>query len=172
MPLIFQEMIYRKDLKNNPHVFYVFGDNEVRKGFAGQASEMRGEPNAIGIATLYAPGIHWFDKDAEKHCETIDKDLLQVFKKLALQKIVVWPANNIGSGFARLSYYAPTIERHIGKRVFQLWDFANTQELPMISSYVKAMDVDDMQKILDNLAVASDEDSFPPAFRNLFKAFI
>lgn len=41
--------IKRQDLKSNPNTQYLFGDNLKRSGFGGQAKEMRGEPNAIGI---------------------------------------------------------------------------------------------------------------------------
>jgi hypothetical protein len=46
MPIVFRQWI-------TP--FYVFGDNGRRIGFGGQAKEMRGEPNAIGVATEWVP---------------------------------------------------------------------------------------------------------------------
>jgi hypothetical protein len=55
MTLIFQEWITRKDLRENPDKRYVFGDNVERRGYGGQAKEMRGEPNAIGVVTKWAP---------------------------------------------------------------------------------------------------------------------
>jgi len=57
MIIIKQHKIYRKDLKNNPDVLYLFGDNLVQKGFGGQAKEMRGEPNAEGIPTKKLPSM-------------------------------------------------------------------------------------------------------------------
>ena len=53
--IIYQKFIYRSDLKANPSVLYLFGDNLQRVGLGGQAKEMRGEPNAVGIATKKAP---------------------------------------------------------------------------------------------------------------------
>ena len=53
--IIFQKMIYREDLIRNPDTIYLFGDNDKRKGLGGQAKEMRGESNAIGIRTKKAP---------------------------------------------------------------------------------------------------------------------
>lgn len=57
MPLIYQKMIFRKDLKTNPDKLYVFGDNVERQGLRGQAAEMRGEPNAIGFPTKWFPKL-------------------------------------------------------------------------------------------------------------------
>jgi hypothetical protein len=51
-------MIYRRDLRANPESLYLFGDNTKRVGIGGQAREMRGEPNAVGIATKNAPGSY------------------------------------------------------------------------------------------------------------------
>jgi redox-sensitive bicupin YhaK (pirin superfamily) len=41
---------------------FVFGDNLRRTGFGGQAAEMRGEPNAVGIAPGYEQK-HFADAD-------------------------------------------------------------------------------------------------------------
>ncbi|SDK47143.1 hypothetical protein [Bradyrhizobium ottawaense] len=57
MPVVFQNWITRNDLLDNRDKMYVFGDNVQRTGFAGQAKEMRGEPNAIGVVTKWAPSM-------------------------------------------------------------------------------------------------------------------
>jgi hypothetical protein len=49
--------IYREDLRNNPDFMFLFGDNLQRTGLGGQAKEMRGEFNAIGIATKKSPSL-------------------------------------------------------------------------------------------------------------------
>lgn len=51
MIVLHQKFIFREDLQANPDVYYLFGDNVERRGLGGQAKEMRGEPNAIGVAT-------------------------------------------------------------------------------------------------------------------------
>ena len=53
--IIYQDWITRQDLLDNPDRIYLFGDNVQRQGFGGQAKEMRGEPNAIGIITKKKP---------------------------------------------------------------------------------------------------------------------
>lgn len=104
MALLYQKHIKRSDLQANPSVMYVFGDNVQRWGKKGQSFEMRGEPNAHGIATKWAPSMepgsffenHQFD-EVEK---ILMADLLPVFERLQDSRIVVWPLMGIGTGLA------------------------------------------------------------------------
>jgi hypothetical protein len=115
MPIVFQQWITRGDLRKNRGSFYVFGDNVQRHGFAGQAKEMRGEPNAIGIVTKWVPSMHhraFFDDTAA--CKTlVERDLLRVQQALDRGRTVVVPADGIGTGLSRLSSYAPNLDRFI-----------------------------------------------------------
>lgn len=120
MPLILQSRIYRVDLRANPDVLYVFGDNEIREGFGGQAAEMRGEPNAIGVATLFAPGSFWREEDAPRQCGVIDADIQPVVDALRSGRTVVFPLDGIGSGLARLEQASPTTWRHLQARISEL----------------------------------------------------
>jgi hypothetical protein len=72
--IIYQKYIKREDLRANPTVLYVFGDNEARTGLGGQAKEMRGEPNAVGIATKASPWVFWDETDLSTKIEVIDRD--------------------------------------------------------------------------------------------------
>ena len=58
MPLVHQKLILNADLRANPDVLYLFGDNVLRVGFGGQAKEIRGEPNAVGVRTKHRPNMH------------------------------------------------------------------------------------------------------------------
>lgn len=116
MPLIYQHRIYRADLRANPDVLYVFGDNELRVGHGGQAGEMRGEPNAVGIATLRAPGAYWTERDAARQCAVLDTDFVPVVKALAAGRIVVWPLDGIGTGLADLERQSPITFRYLQHR--------------------------------------------------------
>lgn len=118
--LILQHRIYRLDLQANPDVLYVFGDNEQRWGRGGQAAEMRGEPNAIGVATLKAPGVFWSDADAAHQCAVIDADLAPVFAALREGRTVVFPLDGIGSGLADLERRSPITWAHLQQRISQL----------------------------------------------------
>ena len=113
MPLIYQKIIKRSDLKDNPDVLYVFGDNMERKGFGGQAAEMRGEPNAVGIVTKKKPSMAddaFFTKDDYALAEPeITRSFSRLKKHIDQGGIVVWPSDDIGTGRAQLPERAPTI---------------------------------------------------------------
>jgi hypothetical protein len=118
--IIQQSRIYRHDLRANPHVLYVFGDNEERIGYGGQAAEMRDEHNAAGVATLKAPGVFWTEDDTERQCTVIDADLARIIQYLAGGGLVVWPLDGIGTGLAALEQNAPSTWAHLQERVRKL----------------------------------------------------
>lgn len=127
MPLIFQKMIRREDLRNNPDWIYVFGDNFKRVGLGGQAGEMRGEPNAIGIATKHAPGMQdsdFFHDDQFVNESAIRAELSVKFGAIASAisqgKTVVFPADGIGTGLSQLPTRAPAIDAAIKTMVYVL----------------------------------------------------
>lgn len=117
---ILQSRIYRADLRANPKAFYVFGDNEGRWGLGGQAKEMRGEPNAIGVATLKAPGVFWTEDDAIRQCAVIDADIEAAAGALLLGCTVIFPLDGIGTGLAELERRSPTTFAHLQQRVAEL----------------------------------------------------
>ena len=117
MPLIDQSRIYRTDLQANPQVLYIFGDNEARVGSGGQAGEMRGEPNAIGVATLKAPGTFWNANETARQCRIIDEDLRPAIAALHDGKIVVFPLDGIGTGIAELERRAPETFDHLQRKL-------------------------------------------------------
>jgi hypothetical protein len=110
MPLIRQKWITRQDLRNNPHIIYVFGDNLLGCGLGGQAKEMRGEPNAFGIATKASPYKYLNDNE---HFYQMALYYAHRFKQLSdylkLGRSVVWPKDGIGTGLADLANKAPRI---------------------------------------------------------------
>lgn len=112
MTLLLQYRIYRADLRANPGVLYVFGDNEFRTGFGGQAGEMRGEPNAVGIATLKAPGQFWSDDQFAGNRYIIDA--------LRNGETIVFPLDGVGTGLARLEQSAPETFKHLQRRIAEL----------------------------------------------------
>ena len=103
--LIFQKWISRSDLVDNPDKIYVFGDNHKRYGRGGQAKEMRGEPNAFGIPTKWAP---WKSDDAyfsDTQYDVVAKIFDFHFKKLKSHiengTSVVIPADGWARAFIR-----------------------------------------------------------------------
>lgn len=115
--LILQHRIYRSDLRANPDVFYVFGDNEMRLGLGGQAAEMRGEPNAIGIATKRSPGTFWYERDTPRQNRVIDSDLKQLFWKRLNGHTIILPSDGLGTGLSELSERAPATLAHLQHRL-------------------------------------------------------
>lgn len=111
MPVLYQKMIYRDDLRRNPSALYVFGDNDKRAGLGGQAKEMRGEPNAVGVRTKRAPGTanedYWSDKNFDANCAKIAEDLSRVQAQLRRGGIVIIPSDGIGTNRADMERRCP-----------------------------------------------------------------
>jgi hypothetical protein len=118
--------ITRQFVKLHPNDIFVFGDNMARRGFKGQAKEMRGEPNAIGIPTKWLPSnlSHAFfsEKDWLKTSvlEAICGSFVIIESKLLQGKNVYIPYYGLGTGFAQLQIKAPTIANFIDKAVEDL----------------------------------------------------
>ena len=106
-------------LRASPETLFVFGDNIVKQGFGGQAAEMRGEPNAVGIPTKYAPGMReadfFIDDDFRKAKPIIEQAFARLTAHAKRGGEIVWPEDGIGTGLAQLQKRAPKI-----------WDFIET----------------------------------------------
>lgn len=111
MPIRFQKWITRQDLRNNPEVYYVFGDNVMRKGLGGQAREMRGEPNAIGVVTKWNPTMNedafFIDRDYKKYGPMLSADVAHVKTLYNKGKTIVFPSDGLGTGLSMLPTKAP-----------------------------------------------------------------
>lgn len=120
MPVVFQTRIVRADLQANPKVMYLFGDNDERRGKGGQAKEMRGEPNAVGIRTKKAPhtgeGVYYTDEEFAANVDKISDDFATVLTYLKCGGVVVIPSGGLGTGLAELKTRAPETLDYI-KRV-------------------------------------------------------
>lgn len=117
--VIFVKRYTRKLIRAYPDTLFVFGDNMARKGYGGQAAEARDEPNAIGIPTKWAPNSWAFFKnsDFDEVVPTIDAEFLKLHMHHGK---VVWPADGIGTGLARLSECAPIIHVYIEEKLLDL----------------------------------------------------
>ena len=112
MTVRYLDWITRDMLRDNPDARFVFGDNRERVGYGGQAAAMRDEPNAIGVATLYAPG-DFYRADDPLALSTVTSDLFRVSQALAEGRIVYVPRDGLGTGLARLPQNAPALHRLI-----------------------------------------------------------
>ncbi len=129
-----QHRIFRKDIQANPHILYIFGDNLDRKGFGGQAREMRGEPNSFGIATKRSishnfPNDYFFDAD-EDAIRIIEGEFRRLRKQLMYRYIhdepdynydaICIPLDGIGTGLSRLPETAPKLLKYIERWLEEL----------------------------------------------------
>lgn len=125
--VIRQKFIKRANLRENPETYYLFGDNIRRSGFGGQAAAMRGEPNAIGIPTKWAPhnGESAFFRDDDNEMNPIIYQAISIAFKVAERVLmsghnVVIPAYGLGTGRGQLATHAPKILAFIEEKIREL----------------------------------------------------
>jgi predicted kinase len=105
------KIILRTEVKENPNTLYLFGDNDVRKGYGGQAKEMRGEPNTIGISTKKLPArteeAYKTDKDLDINKKIITADINKAITEWNTGKYNRLVIPQMGVGLAELPTRAP-----------------------------------------------------------------
>lgn len=108
--ITYRTWITREMLREEPDTLFVFGDNMARTGMGGQAAEMRGEPNAVGIPTKWRPSMQpeafFSDRDLVAWHEATRGDLTRLVDHVGK---IVWPKSGIGTGRAKLKGRAPLI---------------------------------------------------------------
>lgn len=105
--LKYQDFIERSDLRDNPEDVFVFGDNLTGTGYGGQAEQMRGEPNAVGIPTKRSPYQYLNDKDFWDLISIYTTRFKFLHKAIDDGRIVVWPSDGIGTGLSKLKKKSP-----------------------------------------------------------------
>jgi hypothetical protein len=140
-------------LRQAPGTLFVFGDNLQRTGFGGQAAEMRGEPNAVGIPTKIRPqnteGSFFSDADYGKVIPIIDAAFSTLEQHLERGGDVVFPADGIGTGRARLASMAPRINAHVLSRVARLQGTPPAPPPKTNPSVVRFLDFDRKKQTAD-----------------------
>lgn len=119
--------ITRGIVRANPRMLFLFGDNFERKGLGGQAKEMRGEPNTLGIAVKFAPSMAegaFFTDDggSSGNCGQIDLEFKRLEQRINSGKYdtIVIPSDGIGTGLAELDKRAPKTFAYLQKRLAEL----------------------------------------------------
>lgn len=110
MKVEFKDFITRTEVRTNRNKLYVFGDNLLKIGYGGQAKEMRGEWNTIGIPTKKSPHEFFSDNDYDRVAPLIKLKFEEIWYYLRqYEYIVVIPSDGIGTGLADLPNKAPRI---------------------------------------------------------------
>jgi len=114
MRVQYLKKITREIVRSNPDKLFVFGDNLTGQGMGGQAREMRGEPNSLGIPTKRLPTY-----STEAFLKDSDYGNVKPFIDRAIQRIskftgtVVFPQDGVGTGLAKLPESAPRIYKYL-----------------------------------------------------------
>lgn len=110
MKVRYEKEITVEMCRANPDQIFIFGDNLKHKGKApgsGQAV-IRDEPNAMGIPTKVAPsndpGSFFSDQDHE--IKAVRDALAEIYRR-ARGKTIVFPADGVGTGRARMKKSSP-----------------------------------------------------------------
>jgi hypothetical protein len=119
--------ISREYVRANPDKIFLFGDNLEQRGFGGQAAAMRGEPNAIGIPTKRSPSYSkkafFTDNEFEHNKAVIDAAFAKLAKAVSYAtRVIVIPANGLGTGRAELDKRAPVTFAYLQTRLAELSD--------------------------------------------------
>lgn len=103
-------IITRNQIKKNPEVLFIFGDNDKRTGYGGMAKEFRGEPNCLGIRTKKQPSTsedsYYSDIEYKENCDKILEDINKIIEE-SKKYIAVYIPENIGDGLSMLEQKAP-----------------------------------------------------------------
>lgn len=112
MTIKYLDWITRDMLRAEPEAFFVFGDNTRRVGMGGQAASMRGEPNAIGVATKFSPGMadaDFYTSGDMRALDAVLDDLSEISVALVEGHTVYVPRDGLGTGLSELPQRAPSI---------------------------------------------------------------
>jgi DNA polymerase elongation subunit (family B) len=109
--IITMDYITREYVQANKNMVFIFGDNDLKTGLGGQAAQMRGEKNTIGIPTKKKPDItddsYYTDDEFEQNKKKINFAVSLIIREIRMGKTIVLPSNGIGTGLARLQEKAP-----------------------------------------------------------------
>jgi hypothetical protein len=115
-----RDHITRDDVLVEKDKIFLFGDNLAERGFGGQAKEMRGEENAIGIPTKKAPSNNpnsfFTDKEFAANKQAID----EAFSKIPPDKTIVIPKAGLGTGLAQMQEKAPNTFAYLNEKLAEI----------------------------------------------------
>jgi DNA polymerase elongation subunit (family B) len=146
--IITMDVITRDYVKNNPDMVFIFGDNDERDGMGGQAGEMRGERNAIGIPTKKKPSTtedsYYTDSEFELNKKKINYSVNLILAQINNGKTIVLPSSGIGTGLAQLKERAPKTFSFLEATIKAMHDYVNKFEVVNGEYIVKRYLMDDL----------------------------
>ncbi len=130
--IIYKKFITRQDVRNNDDAIFVFGDNDQRTGYGGQAKAMRGEPNAVGIRVKKSPSMDhnsfYTDNELMENIIKIDADINNLTKFTYGKETIIFPEDGIGTGLAQLPRKAPKTFEYLNTILRQKFNIINKFE--------------------------------------------
>lgn len=132
--VVVQEEWYSiEQCRANPRSIYVFGDNLLRVGEAGQAS-IRSCNNAVGIATKKKPSM-----EKSSFFSDTEYDKLESFLKKEMGKIIaimfsdnldtlVFPKDGLGTGLSKLPQMAPNVFLVLSTLLYETFGIVTDQK--------------------------------------------
>lgn len=118
--------ISRDYIKKHPRTIFLFGDNLAHRGFGGQAKEMRGEPNAVGIPTKRLPTMSrlaFFDDSMlymKKGWDILFKSIGEAVQDGGRFDEIVLPENGLGTGFSKMQEKCPKLLAYLNQKLKEL----------------------------------------------------
>ena len=88
-----QTWITREDLRANPDIIYVYGDNAAREGQRGLARQMRHEPNAHAVSVSWGPFEAFSLLTFEAAAALIEEDLAALIDRQP--RLIVLPLTGL-----------------------------------------------------------------------------
>ena len=127
-PIVMHEFYTPQMCKDNPSLLFVYGDNLLRRGKAGQAC-IRDEPNTFGIATKVRPSTtdsSYFSDFNKSHSFNMVRDIHKLHALLRspdhTYTHVVFPAAGLGTGLSQLPALAPRTYELLKHELLNLFD--------------------------------------------------
>ncbi|GEP00584.1 DUF7831 domain-containing protein [Methylobacterium haplocladii] len=147
-----EDVITREMVRSEPNTLFVFGDNLQRRGRGGQAKEMRGEPNAVGIPTKRWPSrninAYFSDADFAEVKAAASPDLQRLADHLRAGGTIVWPYAGIGTGRAELKERAPHVWFWLFRAKHRLLQIVAEREGHAVCSLESALGAEDYARFV------------------------
>jgi hypothetical protein len=104
--------------RDNPDTIYVFGDNLIGKGCAGQA-QIRYENNAVGVPTKRLPSMssNAFFSDQPDEYLAVENAINHLVVKQSEGYRIVFPSSGLGTGLARMKALSPCLFEHMNNLI-------------------------------------------------------